>query len=135
MTVEQLGLVTMYPHLPRPASRPSSSAKCSAFTSGMSSGTDSSRRCAEELLTTANPARAKAVSASPATSAGRLEKTTSQSSGGRGACTTSDRTAVGMSPGRRHVHASAYGRPCDRSEAASAVTTNWGCSSSMAMKR
>src|SRR5437879_7462515 len=92
MTVEELGLVTMKPRFPPPAPHPSSSAKCSGFTSGISSGTDSSRRWAEELLTTANPARAKAVSVSPATSAGRLEKTRSQSSGGRGACTTSERS-------------------------------------------
>src|SRR6266851_4727006 len=77
---EQLGLVTRKPF----SVRPSSTTKWSALTSGTSSGTSASMRYDDELLTTGTPAAAKHPSASRATSPGRLEKTTSQSSGGRG---------------------------------------------------
>ncbi len=50
----------------------------------------------------------------------------SQSSGGAGASTRIPRTASGMSPGRRHAHASLYAFPFERSEAASAFTSNCG---------
>ena len=64
-------------------------------------------RCDEELLITGKPARANSGSASVAISPGKLEKTTSQSSGGAGGCTTICFTPSGMSPGKRQVQASA----------------------------
>src|SRR5260370_23672089 len=105
ITVEQLGLVTINPRpVPRDAS---SSVRCSAFTSGMRSGTASSIRWEDELLITGYPAAANRVSTGPATSAGRLENTTSQSTGGPAACTTTGPAASGMSPGRRQAQAAA----------------------------
>src|ERR1700676_1831092 len=80
----------------------------------------------EALLIIGYPARAKLSSAARATSDGKLESTTSQSSGGCGDCTTIDFTKAGMSPTSRHVQASPYDFPCERSDAASAVTTNPG---------
>jgi hypothetical protein len=55
---------------------------------------------------TGYPARANASSEERATSEGKLETTTSQSSGGCGGCTTIDFTKAGMSPTSRQVHAS-----------------------------
>ena len=105
ITVEQLGFATMNP--PPVALQASSSASWSGFTSGISRGTASSMRCGDELVTTRYPARANRVSTGPATSDGRLENTTSQSSGGSGAWTTSAAAVGGTSPGSRQVHASA----------------------------
>src|SRR6059036_573547 len=84
----------------------------------------------DELLTRGYPAAAKRASTGPATSAGRLENTTSQSSGGSGSRTTRLRAAAGISADSRQAHASAYGLPCERSDPASAVTANCGWSAS-----
>src|SRR5216683_7595254 len=89
----------------------------------------------EALLMTGYPASAKASSEERATSEGKLETTTSQSSGGCGGCTTIDLTKAGMSPTSRHVQASPYDFPCERSDAAKAVISNSGCFSSIRTKR
>src|SRR6185369_11405239 len=124
---EQLGLVTMKPRLKSRFVRWASiKARCSGFTSGISSGTSWPIRCDEELLITGYPARAKSYSALFAMSPGKLEKTKSHSSGGDGGCTMTSLIALGISPGKRQVHASAYVFPCDRSEAARAATSNCG---------
>src|SRR3989442_13753259 len=96
ITVAQFGFATMNP--PPVPLQASSSARWSGFTSGISSGTASFMRCGDELVTTRYPARANRVSTGPATSDGRLENTTSQSSGGSGAWTTRPRTAAGAAP-------------------------------------
>src|SRR5437773_1727679 len=131
MIVEQLGLV---PLNPRPGRR-ASIARCPALTSGISSGTSSSIRWDDELLMTGYPAAANCASTGPAMSAGRLESTMSQSSGGCGGRTCSARSADGTFPGRRHTHASPNVFPCERSDAATAVTTSWGWPSNMATSR
>src|SRR5712691_4002531 len=131
ITVEQLGFVTMKPC----PERALSSARWSGLTSGTSSGTPSSMRWDDELLITGYPAWANRVSIGPATSAGKPENTRSHARGGSGAWTTRAAAVGGTSPGSRQVHASAYGLPCERSDAASAVTTNWGWRSSSCRKR
>src|SRR3977135_2208370 len=68
-------------------------------------------------------------------SAGKLENTRSHASGGSGAWTTGAVPWGGTPPGSGQVHASTYGLPCERSDAASAVTVNWGWRSSSCKKR
>src|SRR3954454_12890586 len=66
---------------------------------------------------------------------GRLEKTSSQSSGGAIGCTTISQTFSGILPGSFHAHASAYVFPAERSDAAIAVISNCGWSSSNCANR
>ncbi len=89
----------------------------------------------DELLITGYPAAANRPSTSRAMADGRLENTTSQSSGGSHGRTRRPRTVSGISPGSRHTHASTYGLPSERSEAASALTTKSRCRSSSCTKR
>src|SRR5438445_5725534 len=78
---------------------------------------------------TGYPARANASSVSRATDDGRLENTISHSSGGSIGWTTMSRTDAGILPGSFHEHASEYGFPTERSDAAIAVISNCGCPS------
>src|SRR2546426_11585029 len=89
----------------------------------------------DELVITGYPAAANRPSTSRATPDGRLENTTSHSSGGSHGRTRSARTLSGKSPGSRHWHASTYGFSSERSEAATALTTKSGGRSSSCRKR
>src|SRR6266536_1012328 len=115
MIVEQFGFVTMKPCCPpRFFLCTSSKARCSGFTSGISNGTSPSIRKAEELLITGKPARANAPSLARAMSPGKLEKISSQSSGGCGGAIVIDFTKAGIPPAKRHVQASWKLLPCEQ---------------------
>ena len=76
--------------------------------------------------TTAWPLFASAVSTSPATDESRPENRIFDSNGSSQVLTTRPPTASGSGVARRHVHASLYGLPADRSDAASSATSNQG---------
>src|SRR5258706_11968502 len=78
----------------------------SELISGIRRGTSASMRNEDALLITGYPARAKLSSANRATSDGKLESTTSQSSGGCGGRTTIAFTKASKSPNTRHGQAS-----------------------------
>src|SRR5262245_16076230 len=98
----------------------------SGLISGTTIGTSSGIRYDDELLMTGKPAAANAASASTAMSDGRLEITTSQSSGGLHPKTFISFTASGISNGSFQLQTSAKRLPSERSEAASALTSKYG---------
>src|SRR5262245_23928124 len=130
----QLGLVTMQPP---PVRRRwgSTAARCSGLTSGISRGTSASMRWLRAFDTTMCPCRARASSASPATDESSPEKSRRERNGPAIVPTVSPATASGRALARRQVAASRYGRPADRSDAATSATSNQGWPASSCTNR
>ncbi len=103
-----------------------SASRWSGLTSGIRSGTSGSMRWLREFDTTAWPLFASAVSTSPATEESRPENRILDSNFSSHVLTTRAATDSGMGVPRRHVHASRYGLPAERSDAASSTTSNQG---------
>src|SRR5437660_6591468 len=133
---EQLGLVTANPPLSLNHFWVLSRGKWSPLTSGMTSGTSSIMRKPLELLITACPAAANLGSISLAAAESSAAKMTlGAPSGDEAANTIMLAILFGSGVLSRHLAASAYGFPAERSEAASHATSNHGWSSSSWIKR
>jgi hypothetical protein len=132
---EQLGLVTTNPPDFFRQACVSISLTCPAFTSGITSGTSLAMRNALEFVTTAQPASANAGSISAAIAASSAAKITFGAPSGLAGETVMFATRSGMAVFKRQRAASPYGRPSERSDAASHATSNHGWCSSIWTKR
>src|SRR5579859_6042200 len=101
----------------------------------MTSGTSLCMRSALELVTTAQPAAAKRGSISAAIEASRAAKMILGAPSGVAAETRIPATLAGIGVFNFHRAASPYGRPSERSEAATHATSNHGWCSSIWIKR
>src|ERR1700722_20745089 len=103
---------------------------CPAFTSGITRGTSDFIRRALEFETTAQPASAKRGSISEANEASKAPKIILGAPSGFAGETFIAPTFLGIAVLNRHLTASAYVLPSERSDAASHATSNHGwCSS------
>src|SRR5215469_10049222 len=123
---EQFGLVTTNPPDFFRHACVSISLTWQALTSGITSGTSVAMRRALELVTTAQPASAKRGSSSAAMLASRAAKMTLGAPSGDAGETVILATLAGIGVRSFQRAASAYGRPSERSEAASHATSNHG---------
>src|SRR3984957_6209632 len=127
---EQLGFVTTNPPDFARQDCLSINLMWSPLTSGMTKGTSDCMRKALELETTAQPAAANCGSRSRAMAASRAAKMIFGAPSGLAGATVILATLAGMAVFNRHLAASPYGRPSERSDAASHATSNHGwCSS------
>src|SRR5260370_16669461 len=121
---EQLGLVTTKPPDLRREGWVSISWICSPLTSGITKGTSDCMRNALELETTAQPASANCGSNSRAIAASSAAKIIFGAPPGLAGATVILATFAGIAVFKRQRAASAYGRPSERSDAASPATSN-----------
>ena len=128
-TVEQLGLVTIWPFHPRRRCWMGTSFRWSGLISGTSSGTSFSMRWFLELETTTWPAWANARSISVATDASMAENNSRGALPGLDSSTVRPAIAAGAAPSRCQLVASRYFLPAERSLAPSQVRSNqgWPC--------
>src|SRR6185369_11084475 len=107
----------------------------SGLTSGITRGTSFTIRSALEFDTTAQPASANRGSSSRAIPESSAAKMVLGAPSGRAGETTMLATFLGMAVFSRHLAASPYGLPSERSEAASHTASNQGWCSSIWINR